>query len=46
MPELLPVGAPAPAFSLPSTKGQVALSDYAGRKNLVICFYPADDTPG
>jgi peroxiredoxin Q/BCP len=45
VPELLPVGAQAPAFSLPSTKGPVSLGDYRGR-HLVICFYPADDTPG
>ncbi len=42
----LPVGTPAPAFDLPATGGrQVKLSDYRG-KNLIIVFYPKDQTPG
>lgn len=42
----LPVGAQAPDFNLPATGGlQVKLSDYAG-KNLIIVFYPKDQTPG
>ncbi|MDB4985073.1 MAG: alkyl hydroperoxide reductase/Thiol specific antioxidant/Mal allergen [Myxococcaceae bacterium] len=42
----LEVGKQAPAFSLPaSTGGNVALSDYAG-KRLVVYFYPKDSTPG
>lgn len=42
----LPVGTKAPDFNLPATGGrQVKLSDYAG-KNLIIVFYPKDQTPG
>lgn len=54
MPELtepieLPVeGAPAPAFSLPSQTGDapISLSDFTGKKSVVLYFYPKDDTPG
>ena len=39
-------GRKAPEFSLASDKGkQVALSDFAG-KNVIVYFYPEDDTPG
>lgn len=42
----LKVGDIAPAFSLPSDQGKtISLSDFRG-KNLVIYFYPKDDTPG
>lgn len=42
----LAVGTPAPDFDLPATGGrQVRLSDFAG-KNLIIVFYPKDQTPG
>ncbi len=42
----LAVGTRAPNFDLLATYGrQVALGDYAG-KNLIIIFYPMDDTPG
>jgi peroxiredoxin Q/BCP len=42
----LAVGTPAPDFDLPATGNrQVKLSDYRG-KNLVIVFYPKDQTPG
>ena len=42
----LPVGLQAPDFDLPATGGlQVKLSDYQG-KNLIIVFYPKDQTPG
>lgn len=44
--DTLPIGSTAPAFSLPDQDGTVrSLSDYAG-KNLVLYFYPKDDTPG
>jgi peroxiredoxin Q/BCP len=43
---LLPLGTQAPDFDLPATGGrQVKLSDYLG-KNLIIVFYPKDQTPG
>lgn len=42
---LIPVGSPAPAFTLTDAKGKKhALSDFRGRP-LVIYFYPEDDTP-
>ncbi len=41
------IGEPAPSFSLPSTGGgKVALSEFKGKKNVVLYFYPKDDTPG
>ena len=42
-----PTGAKAPAFTLLGTGGKrVALKDFLGRKNLVLYFYPKDNTPG
>ena len=39
-------GDPAPAFNAPvNGGGRVALSDFAG-KNVVLYFYPKDNTPG
>ena len=39
-------GMPAPDFTLEDARGEsVSLSDFAG-KNLVLYFYPKDDTPG
>ncbi len=41
------VGDPAPGFSLPDADGKtVSLSDFKGRKAVVLYFYPKDDTPG
>jgi peroxiredoxin Q/BCP len=41
------VGEPAPKFRLPSDKGNyVALDDFLGKKNLVIYFYPKDQSTG
>jgi thioredoxin-dependent peroxiredoxin len=41
------VGDLAPDFALPDTKGQqVRLSDFAGKKNVVVYFYPKDNTTG
>lgn len=46
MADLLPVGIRAPDFSLPATGGQtVGLSDFRGRRHLVVVFYPGDNTP-
>lgn len=40
------VGAPAPDFSLPADSGEtITLSALRG-KNVVLYFYPKDDTPG
>jgi len=40
------VGDMAPNFRLPSTQGgHVSLSDYSG-KEVILYFYPKDDTPG
>lgn len=40
-------GQKAPDFSLPAAGGgRVSLSDFAGRKHVVLYFYPKDDTPG
>lgn len=44
---MLQPGQPAPAFSLPDADMQpVGLSDYKGRKHVVLYFYPRDGTPG
>jgi peroxiredoxin len=38
---------PAPVFSSKNqANAPVNLSDYAGKKNVVLYFYPKDDTPG
>lgn len=40
-------GDKAPDFSLPATNGQqVSLSDFRNKNNVVLYFYPKDDTPG
>ena len=40
-------GAPAPAFSLQDHTGaEVSLSDYQGKKNVLVYFYPKAMTPG
>ncbi|MEZ6067540.1 MAG: redoxin domain-containing protein [Planctomycetaceae bacterium] len=41
------VGARAPAFILPaSSGGKVRLSDFKGERNVVLYFYPRDNTRG
>ena len=46
MKAILKEGDPAPDFSLPASDGgTVRLSDFRG-KNVVLYFYPQDDTPG
>jgi peroxiredoxin Q/BCP len=43
----IPVGSTAPDFELPATGGaKVKLSDFRGKKAVVVYFYPKDDTPG
>jgi peroxiredoxin (alkyl hydroperoxide reductase subunit C) len=46
----LKVGDMAPDFTLPTAKGtsdqsKITLSDYRGKKNVVIAFYPFAFTP-
>lgn len=41
------VGDPAPAFSLQAyPNGTISLADFHGKKNIILAFYPKDDTPG
>jgi len=43
----LQVGDTAPQFNLPTDNGTNAnLADFKGKMNVVIYFYPKDDTPG
>jgi peroxiredoxin len=40
------VGDRAPGFALPSTQGGgLGLADFAGKKDVVLLFYPMDFTP-
>ena len=40
-------GMHAPGFSLPNESGDVvSLQDFAGKKYVVLYFYPKDSTPG
>ena len=40
-------GSKAPDFTLPSSDGKtVSLKDFEGKKNIILYFYPKDDTPG
>ncbi len=45
----LKVGASAPDFELPAVEGErqlkVRLSDYRGKKHVVVAFHPLDWTP-
>ena len=44
---MLQAGDLAPDFELPTAEMEmIRLGDFRGRKNLVIYFYPKDDTPG
>ena len=37
----------APSFAVPNQDNKtITLSDYAGNKNVILYFYPKDDTPG
>ncbi len=43
----LKAGNRAPEFTLPDQHGNpVSLADFRGNKNVVVYFYPKDDTPG
>jgi peroxiredoxin Q/BCP len=44
---MLEINQAAPAFSTPNRNNEmISLSDYQGNKNVVLYFYPKDDTPG
>lgn len=44
---MLQVGQPAPSFQALNQEGKpVSLADFLGKKNVVLYFYPKDDTPG
>jgi len=44
---MLQVNTPAPNFTLPDQAGKnISLGDYKAEKNVVIYFYPKDDTSG
>lgn len=46
-PQGLKVGDRAPAFDLPSyPEGRIKLSQFKGKQNVVLYFYPRDSTPG
>lgn len=45
--EILHIGDSAPDFELPDQQGKrVRLSAFHGKKNVVLYFYPKDETPG
>lgn len=47
VPKLAEVGKEAPEFSLNThPSGTISLSDFKGKKNVILAFYPKDDTPG
>jgi peroxiredoxin Q/BCP len=44
---MLKVGQPVPVFEIPDADmNMVRLSDFRGTSNVVVYFYPKDDTPG
>lgn len=44
---MLQINAMAPDFSFPDESGEkISLNQFAGKKNVVLYFYPKDDTPG
>jgi peroxiredoxin Q/BCP len=47
MDQELSEGGMAPDFTLSSNDGRtISLADYKGKKNIILYFYPKDDTPG
>ena len=42
----LAIGERAPSFEAPSTQGTIRLSDFQGKKHVVLAFYIKDFTPG
>ena len=45
MPPTPDVGDVAPDFTLPSTEGEITLSERLQRRAVLLVFYPGDDTP-
>lgn len=46
MAKLISVGEKAPRFSLPDHLGRtIALDKFAGKRNIMLLFYPLDFTP-
>ena len=44
---MLEIQQAAPAFTVANQNGEfVSLADYSGKQNVVLYFYPKDDTPG
>ncbi|MCP5277798.1 MAG: peroxiredoxin [Thiobacillus sp.] len=44
---MLTPNTPAPAFTAPNQFGDpVSLADFRGKQNVILYFYPKDDTPG
>lgn len=43
---MLEIGDQAPDFTAESTEGKIHLYDYKGKKNVVLIFYPINNTPG
>lgn len=43
---MLEIGDEAPDFEMESTEGTVHLYDYKGKKNVILIFYPLNNTPG
>lgn len=41
----LEIGKPAPDFTLASDRGDITLSRYLGKTNVLLAFYPADFSP-
>ena len=47
MSQVLAIGAQAPDFSLLNQHGErISLSDFRGKKHVILYFYPKDETPG
>jgi len=40
------VGMPSPLFEAQSTDGLIRLTDYLGKRHIILAFYYADFTPG
>ncbi len=43
---MLPLGTKGPDFTLQGTAGQFHLAEHQGKSNVVIIFYPKDNTSG